>query len=63
MLLSLQLSCTCLDQLFRLLWLLPIIQEVTMVLRHPVALLAAFFHMAIFCNHVPVEIPVEISVL
>jgi len=50
---SLQLSCTCLDQLFRLFWLLPIIQEVTMLLRHPGELLAAFFHLAIFCTSVP----------
>jgi len=42
--------------------MLPIIQEVTMLLRQPVALVAAFFHLAIFCTSVPVEIPLEISV-
>ena len=62
LLMSLQLSCTCFDQLCQLLWLLPIIQEVTMLLRHPAALLAAFFPLAVFCTSVPVEIPVEISV-
>jgi len=32
------------------------------VVAAPCGTLAAFFHLAIFCTSVPVEIPVEISV-